>query len=197
MINENIKQIKAGVLGDIDDVPAPSPDNTESSSQNQMPMEHDSLPETSYSSELGDTSGGGINYSAPQTQDTGGQGYYPTEQYSGGQIDTEFIHQVVEQIISEKWDETLGKIGNIAVWKEKTNNDLLSIKQEIIRVQERFENLQSAVLGRVKDYDQSVKSIHTEMKALEKVFEKILEPLTSNIKELDSITNELKKHHKK
>ena len=87
----------------------------------------------------------------------------------------------------------MGNVGNLAVWKEKVNNDVVSIKQELIRLEERFEQLQNAVIGRVKDYDEGIRSVHTEMKALEKVFEKILEPLTSNIKELTRITQELKK----
>ena len=70
---------------------------------------------------------------------------------------------------------------------------MVSIKQELLRVEERFEQLQTAVLGRVKDYDEGIRGVHTEMKALEKVFEKILEPLTSNIKDLEKITEALKK----
>ena len=55
-----------------------------------------------------------------------------------------------------------------------------------------MENLQNSVLGKVKDYDQGMKDVQSEMKALEKVFEKILEPLVANIKELDKITKDLK-----
>ena len=34
--------------------------------------------------------------------------------------------------------------------------------------------------------------MHTEMKALEKVFERIVEPLVTNVKELERITTKLK-----
>ena len=50
--------------------------------------------------------------------------------------------------------------------------------------------------GKVREYSDDMRSIHTEMKALEKVFEKILEPLTDNIKELSKITEDLKLRRK-
>ena len=87
--------------------------------------------------------------------------------------------------------------GDITVWREKVRTDILSIKQELIRTQERLENLQKAVLGKVSEYDKDVREIGTEIKALEKVMEKILEPLTSNIKDLQKVADELKGRKRK
>ncbi len=111
---------------------------------------------------------------------------------------TEKIEEIAESIIKEKWDDMLKEFGDINIWKEKTRTDILSIKQEILRTQERFETLQRAILGKVSEYDKDVKDIGTEIKALEKVLEKIIDPLTSNIKDLQKVTDELKyKKHKK
>ena len=87
----------------------------------------------------------------------------------------------------------MSSIGNIAIWKERTDSNILSMKQEIIRANNRVENMQNAILGKVKDYDEGLRNVGTEMRALEKVFERILEPMTSNIKELERITQELKR----
>ena len=108
-------------------------------------------------------------------------------------LDSERIHEVIEAIINEKWEQFAGKAGNIIVWKEKVNNDVIAIKQELLRLEENFRALQNAILGKVRDYDEGIRGVHTEMRALEKVFEKILEPLSSNIKDLNRITQELKK----
>ncbi len=110
---------------------------------------------------------------------------------------TEHIQELVESVINEKWVEFTQNIGDLVIWKEKVNTDLIAIKQEILRTQSRFENIQKAMLGRVEDYGKGITELGTEMKALEKVFEKILEPLTTNIKELTKITNELKSRKKK
>lgn len=112
-------------------------------------------------------------------------------------LDLDRVHAIIEATVREKWDDFLTKIGDIAAWKERTNMNVLALKQEMLRTNERFTNLQNAVLGRVKTYDQGIQDIHTEMKALERVFERIVEPLTTNIKDLTRITQELKKINKK
>ncbi len=108
-------------------------------------------------------------------------------------MDIERVHAIIEAVVTEKWEDLISKVGDITTWKERTNMNVLSIKQELLRTNERFTNLQNAVLGRVKTYDQGIQDIHTEMKALERVFERIVEPLVSNIKELNRITQELKR----
>lgn len=106
------------------------------------------------------------------------------------------IEEIAESIINEKWSELTREFGDINSWKDKVTTEILSIKQEIIRTQERFEGLQKAVFGKVNEYNESVISVSTEMKALEKVLERIINPLTTNIKELNKITEEMKGHKK-
>jgi len=102
------------------------------------------------------------------------------------------IQALVEEVVEEKWKEFIRDVGDIAVWKSRVGDDLEATKQELLRTQRRLEELQTAVLGKVKDYNQTVLNINTEMKALEKVFGKILEPLTENIKELKKVAADIK-----
>ncbi|MBI2148733.1 hypothetical protein HYU23_03565 [Candidatus Woesearchaeota archaeon] len=133
------EDIKAGVEGVIPE--APSPSETDIPITETVAAEDSTLPET--------------NYSQPKYA-----GYGETPAYNtGNQLDMERIHEIIEAIIGEKWQEVMSNVGNIAVWKEKTNNDIISIKQELIRLQERFEQLQNAVLGRVKEYDEGIKGL--------------------------------------
>ena len=166
-------EIKAGVDGMIGDVPSPT-DAPEPTNEESMPETQNSDETTQETAPLMDFSNQQSNNSAPQ-------------------MDSDRIHQIVEAIVSEKFDDMMSGVGNLSVWKEKINNDVIAIKQEILRINERFDNLQNAILGRIKDYDQGMQGVHTEMKALEKVFEKIIEPLTTNIKELDRLVKEMKK----
>lgn len=105
----------------------------------------------------------------------------------------EDIQRLIESIIEERWQEVVSSIGDISIWKSKVEDELTSIKQEIVRVEERFSNLERGIFGRVEEYHKGMEEVGAEIKALEKVFEKILEPLTSNIKELGRITKEFKK----
>ena len=112
--------------------------------------------------------------------------------FSQPQVSSDYIQQIAEEVVEEKWDDLMSKVGDIRLWKDKIDNDITSIKQEIMRTQNHFANLQKAVLGKVSEYNENILNINTEMKSLEKVFEKILQPLVSNIKELGRITSKLK-----
>ncbi len=103
------------------------------------------------------------------------------------------VEELVESVVSEKWDELVSSLGNIGLWKEKVRDEIVSIKQEILRLERRFENLQKSVLGKVSEYNKNIQGVNVEVKALEKVFKNILTPLTTNIKELSKITEKLKK----
>lgn len=105
----------------------------------------------------------------------------------------EEMQGLVEEIIDEKWRDLLASMGDIATWKTQVSDDLEATKQEILRLQNRLDNLSVAVVGKVDEYGKGVRELGIEMKALEKVFEKILEPMTSNIKELEHLTKSLRK----
>ncbi len=178
--NREYGEIKAGVDGILADIPSPT-----ANEEIEAPTITEEIPESK-------TIGEEQEYQQPQLVDYGTQKY--NTQNSG--LNSETVQQIVEAIVKEKWDELESSVGNIAEWKERVNNNIVSMKQEIIRISEKFQNLQNAVLGKVGEYDQGLRGVHTEMKALEKVFEKILEPMTSNIKDLDRLVKEMKKAKK-
>lgn len=116
--------------------------------------------------------------------------FIPTQQPS---MDIETIHETVEAIIDERWQEVVASIGDISLWKSRIEDDISSIKQEVLRIEDRFTKLQASIIGKVDEYQKGITHVSNEMVALEKVFGKIMEPLTSNIKELKRITQNIKK----
>jgi len=102
------------------------------------------------------------------------------------------IEELIESVVEDKWRSFIENFGDIAIWKDKVRTEVISIKQELVRLEDRFENLQRAVLGRIETYDKNILDVGTEIKALEKVFQNIIQPLNSNIKELSKITNKMK-----
>lgn len=103
------------------------------------------------------------------------------------------IQELVESIIEDRWQQVVSSVGDISLWKGRVDDDLASVKQEILRVEDRLTKLQAALIGRVDEYSRSISRVGSEVAALEKVFEKVLEPLSSNIKELNRITQEMKR----
>ncbi len=105
----------------------------------------------------------------------------------------EDIEEIAESIISEKIEEVSVNINDLSLWREKTSTEIEAIKQEILRIRNHMENLQTSMLGKVEDYRRSIVDVNIEVKTLSKVLEKILQPLTENVKELSRITERLKK----
>lgn len=111
--------------------------------------------------------------------------------YSQSNLDE--MEELIESVVEEKWRSLVENFGDMGLWKDKVRTEILSIKQELVRLENRFENIQKAVLGKIRTYDENIIEVGSEIKALEKVFGKIIDPLTTNIKELDRITKQLKK----
>lgn len=160
-------EMQVSELDQMEDIPVPAPENEAPMEQSPIPQMQ-GMPSPQYS-----------QFASPQPQ------------YS-----YEDIQSLVEEVIDERWKEFLSTIGDITMWKAQMSDEQEAIKQEILRQQARVDSLQAAVLGKVEEYGSGVKEIGLEMKALEKVFEKILEPLSSNIKELNKITETLRKNTK-
>lgn len=110
----------------------------------------------------------------------------------GGRDTEDMIEQVAESIINEKWQKLMENMGDLNVWKEKVRTDVLSIKQELMRLDAKVESLQKIIMGKVRDYDQHIMEVGTDIKALEKVLQNVITPLSSNVKELSRITEKFK-----
>jgi hypothetical protein len=132
----------------------------------------------------------------PATMQSPSSAIQPEAQMPAERPNFELVEEIAESVVREKWEILLTNLGNINTWKDRTNHDIQAIKQEVLRTQQRFDNLQAAILGQVKDYGNSVKDMGAELQAIEKVLEKIVTPLTTNIKELSRITAELKRKKK-
>ena len=127
---------------------------------------------------------------SPELEEKGYPNYQPA-------MASDQTQEIIEAVVEEKWEELTSKVGDLNLWKENVNNDLEAVKQEILRTQERINNLQNILVGKVTEYSKNINEISTEMKALEQVFQRILQPLTSNIKDLNKVTEELKAHKHK
>jgi hypothetical protein len=118
---------------------------------------------------------------------TGAMG--PQQGYGG---ERERIEEMAEAIIDEKWDEMIKSINKIIEWKDKTEAKIVRLEQDFKNLKSDFDNLHTAVIGKIGEYDQNIINVGTEIKAMEKVFQKILPTFTENVRELSRITRGVK-----
>jgi len=111
-------------------------------------------------------------------------------------ISREDVEEIVEPIIDEKWDELMKSFDKIIIWKDETESKLVKIDQNIKDLKERFEELHKGILAKVGEYDQGIKNVGSDIKAMETVFKKVLPTFTENVGELSRLTSKLKKSRK-
>lgn len=104
------------------------------------------------------------------------------------------IHEVAEAIINEKWDEIFGEIQKVVVWKEKVEADILKLKDDISAIKEEFGGLRQGVLGKIGEYDERMRDVSSNLKAVQTVFKDVIPSFTENVAELSRLTKTIKKN---
>ncbi len=99
---------------------------------------------------------------------------------------------IVEQIIEEKWHELQKDLGKINEWKELITSRMDKLEQSTTDMKSDLDGLHKAIVARIGEYDKTLMDVGTEIKAMEKVFQKVLPELTGNIQELSRITKNVK-----
>jgi DNA-binding transcriptional MerR regulator len=102
------------------------------------------------------------------------------------------FEEIAESIIDEKWEELMKNLDKVVSWKEETETRLVKIEQQISDIKERFDELHKGILGKVGEYDETLKSVGSDIKAMDAAFKKILPTFTENVGELSRITKGLK-----
>ena len=112
-------------------------------------------------------------------------------------VDEERIQEVAEAIIDEKWEQFSADIRKVIEWKEKSEDRISKIEQQIIDLKISMDSLTKSIIGKIQSYDQNIVDVGTEIKAMEKVFQKVLPSLTENVNKLDRMTKGYKEPQKK
>ena len=107
------------------------------------------------------------------------------EQPSQQQMDREQVEEIVEAIIDEKWKEFERDIKLVIDWKDKTESKIDQMGQQIADLAGSLNTLQKSIIGKVSEYDRNLANVGVEIKAMEKVFQKVLPSLTENVNKLE------------
>lgn len=103
-------------------------------------------------------------------------------------IDEERIQEVAEAIIDEKWEELAKDIKKVIEWKEKSEDRISKIEQQILDLRMSIDSLTKNIMSKISAYDQNIVDVGTEIKAMEKVFQKVLPTLTESVNKLERMT---------
>ncbi len=126
--------------------------------------------------------------SPPASQET----YYPEyQEYRPAQpqtSDIETINEIAEQIVEEKNIELKKQILEIKNFKEEAKAEIERLNKKIEKLENNYNELQTAIIRKIGEYGENIKNIATEMHQTQNSFSKMLNPLTDNLRELQKIT---------
>ena len=118
------------------------------------------------------------------------------QQQQAAQPDIEMIEEIAEEIVSEKFSEIRDKLSAVLDFRDNMEIRITNLNDRLKRMEATIDSLQTAILGKVQQYNQDIRSLGSEMQALEGAFGKILNPLVDNVKELGRITDRIKTKEK-
>ena len=88
-------------------------------------------------------------------------------------------------------------INKIIEWKQLVDQRIIEMEGQFKELKDEFDKLHESVLGKITEYDQNIRDVGTEMKGMEKVFQKIIPELSSSVAELGKLKDELKERRRK
>lgn len=116
---------------------------------------------------------------------------YPEYQQSGG-TDIETINDVSSQIIEEKIKDFKKEFSKFAEFKKESQNKIEEIDKRLSKIEDRFEELQMAIIRKIGDYGEDIENLSKEIMATQDSFGKIINPLAEKAKEVKNKEDQTK-----
>lgn len=114
------------------------------------------------------------------------------QEYDESSLSNAQFEEVAESIIEEKWKDLMKNVNKIVEWKTQMDGRLVQMEQKFSDLQHNFDELHKALISKINEYDQNILNVGSQVKAMEKVFSKVLPTFTDTVSELGRITNYVK-----
>ncbi len=105
----------------------------------------------------------------------------------------ETIQQVLEQIIGERWNSASGDINNMKITIKNNSNSISEIEDRLDGLGQRIDGVQNTMLGKTEEYNKTISDVNVELKAFEKVIDRLVPTISDSIKELRDLIDNFKK----
>ena len=89
-------------------------------------------------------------------------------------------------------DDFVTEMKKVVAWKDQTEKTIASMQTTIEKMKEDFNLLHQGVLGKINQYDDQIKEVDSELKAVGKVFKDVIPVFTNSVKDLHQISQDLK-----
>ncbi len=115
----------------------------------------------------------------------------PPEKKTTG-VSIEEIERILEEIVDERWKNVTNKINEYNNTNIKQEERINALEKRVNELSKRVDEISNAVMIKVDEYNKTMDDVNVEIKALEKVMEKLVPSMAEQIKELKSIVGSIK-----
>ncbi|MEK6823080.1 MAG: hypothetical protein AABY13_04575 [Nanoarchaeota archaeon] len=102
------------------------------------------------------------------------------------------IEELAEKVVEEKWQEFQKELVKWGEWRDNVNLRVERLEQGMTDTRADLDNLHKAIVSKIGEYDKNLIDVGTEIKAMEKVFQKVLPTLTENVSELSRVAKTIR-----
>ena len=81
------------------------------------------------------------------------------------------------------------ELNNLTSWKEDLTKQVVDFKKQLDDLNQKFSDTQNTMLGKVEEYNKSIGDVNVEIKAMGKVFQKLIPEFTENVNKLSKSVN--------
>lgn len=133
---------------------------------------------------------------APLTPVRGGMGlnapsFAPAREPKTG-MKVEEMERILEEIVDERWKDVTAKFNELESSRVKGDTKLEELSKRVSELSGRIDEITSVVMGKVDEYKKTMDDVDIEIKALEKVMQKLVPSMAEQVKELKDVVVGLK-----
>ncbi len=107
-------------------------------------------------------------------------------------VSVEEIERILEEIVDERWKNVTNKINEYNTTNVKQEERINALEKRVNELSKRVDEISNAVMIKVDEYNKTMDDVNVEIKALEKVMEKLVPSMAEQIKELKSVVGSIK-----
>ncbi len=149
-----------------------------------MPGEESMTPESIEEPMMESPVRGGPNLNAPTSFGM------PTQMVGGAKV--EEMERILEEIVDERWKDVTSKFTELESNRIKTETRVDELSKRVTELSSRLDEISSVVMGKVDDYKRTMEDVDVEIKALEKVMQKLVPSMAEQVKDLKDVVTGLK-----
>lgn len=114
----------------------------------------------------------------------------PTQMVGGAKV--EEMERILEEIVDERWKDVTSKFSELEASRIKTETRVDELSKRVAELSSRLDEISSVVMSKVDDYKRTMEDVDVEIKALEKVMQKLVPSMAEQVKDLKDVVTGLK-----